>query len=381
MGDKSGKHTTIVIPAFNEEKGLLAVLNELYGVIDDEYEVLVIDDGSTDATLEAACQFPCRVVKHTANSGKGAAMRTGIALATGENVVFIDADGTYPTDLIPEIVGFLSNSYRYVRCTRRGGRERIPLINRVGNFFLDTGIAVFSGIRSKDFLTGLYGLKRQDLLDMEIVSQGFDIESEIAVKAGAMGLKSHEIPFAYRERIGQEKLQSLPDGFRIGLRILNTGIAYNPLLALFVPGILLVLAGLCGSLGIALSNVSMKTHTWRVFVCCLIVYLFGGQLIVAGLGSNWHAFTQGIRRRVPSWIKWLTNRLSNVFIFWTSVLVGICGFILAFLMNSESPQYFRWGLCLFTIGFQIALLSRSLSIALRLSKRAPKVVAYAEIEK
>jgi hypothetical protein len=217
---------------------------------------------------------------------------------------------------------------------------------------------------------------------MKIVSQGFDIESEIAIKAGAMGLKSYEIPFAYRERIGQEKLQSLPDGFRIGVRILNTGIAYNPLLALFAPGLLFMLIGLCGLLWIALSNASMEAYIWRVYTFSLVVYLIGGQLVVAGLGSNWHAFTQGIRRRIPSWIKWLTNRLSNVFIFWTSVFVGACGFILAFLMNSsESSQYFRWGLCFLTIGFQIALLSRSLSVTLRLSKRAPKVVACTEIEK
>jgi len=377
-----GKHTTIVIPAFNEEDGLLAVLNELYEVIDDGYEVLVVDDGSTDATLDVACRFPCRVVKHVANSGKGAAMRTGVALATGENVVFIDADGTYPSDLVPEIVHFLSAGYRYVRCTRRGGRGRIPLINRVGNFFLDTGIAMFSGIWSRDFLTGLYGLKRQDLLDMKIVSQGFDIEAEIAIKAGAIGLKPQEIPFTYRERIGQEKLRSLPDGFRIGLRVLNTGIAYNTLLALFAPGILFTLIGLCGLLWIALSSISIEAFIWRVYTFSLISYLFGNQLIVAGLGSNWHAFTQGIRHRIPTWIRWLTNRLSSLFIFWTSVLVGTCGFVLAFLMSpGESTQNFRWGLCLLTIGLQMALLSRSTSIALRLSEQVSQVIAHVEIEK
>lgn len=380
MDGESGKHTTIVIPAFNEEEGLLAVLGELYGVIDDEYEILVVDDGSTDATFDVACQFPCRVVKHVANSGKGAAMRTGIALAMGENVIFIDADGTYPAALVPEIVRFLSDGYRHVRCTRREGRKRIPLINRVGNFFLDAGIAVFSGIWSRDFLTGLYGLKKQDLLDMEIVSQGFDIESEIAIKAGAMGLRSKEVSFAYRERIGQVKLQSLPDGFRIGLRILNTGIAYNSLLALFVPGLLLVLVGLCGLSWLTLSDSSMEAHTWRIYVFSLTAYLFGGQLIVAGLGSHWHAFTQGIRRCISPWIRRLTNQLSSPFIFWTSVFVGACGFVLAFLINLNT-QYFWWGLCLLTMGLQMALLSQSLSIALRLSRRAPAVVAHAEIEK
>ena len=108
----------------------------------------------TDRTLDVALQFPCRVVKHVANSGKGAAMRTGIALASGENVVFIDADATYPADLIPDIVCQLGNGYGHVRCTRREGRVQIPALNRVGNFFLDLGIAAFSGLPGNDFLTG-----------------------------------------------------------------------------------------------------------------------------------------------------------------------------------------------------------------------------------
>jgi glycosyltransferase involved in cell wall biosynthesis len=123
-----GRHTTIVIPAYNEEEGLPAVLQELYGVVDDGYELLVVDDGSTDATFDAACRYPCRIIKHNSNCGKGAAMRTGIALATGENVLFIDADGTYPAEHIPEIVRLLSDGHQYVRCTRKAGRGSIPLI-------------------------------------------------------------------------------------------------------------------------------------------------------------------------------------------------------------------------------------------------------------
>jgi glycosyltransferase involved in cell wall biosynthesis len=381
MGGKPGKHTTIVIPAYDEEDGLLAVLNELYGVIDDGYEVLVVDDGSTDATLDVARRFPCRVVKHATNSGKGAAMRTGVALAIGENIVFIDADGTYPAGLIPEIVGFLSEGYRHVRCTRRGGRDRIPPINRVGNFFLDLGIAVFSGIWSSDFLTGLYGMKRRDLLDMKVVSEGFDIEAEIMVKAGTMGLKTKGIPFAYRERIGQVKLRSLPDGFRIGLRVINTGIAYNCLLALFVPGALLTLAGLCGLLWFTLSGIPVETQAWRVYTLSLIAYLLGGQLAVAGLGFTWHAFTQGVRRHVPLWVQELTNRLAANAVFWISACVGICGLVLTLVNASGSAQFLRWGLFLLPIGLQVALWSLSLSVALRLGGRAPEIVAHEEVDR
>jgi glycosyltransferase involved in cell wall biosynthesis len=376
----SGKHTTIVIPAFNEEDGLPVVLDEVYEAIDDGYEVLVVDDGSTDGTLDAALQFPCRVVRHVTNSGKGAAMRTGITLASGENVVFIDADGTYPADLIPEVVRYLADGYGHVRCTRREGRVRIPAINRVGNFLLDLGIAAFSGIRSSDFLTGLYGVKRQDLLDMEIVSQGFDIEAEIAVKAGAMGLRPKEIPFVYRERIGQVKLQSLPDGFRIGLRVLDTGIAYNSLLALFGPGIFSALLGLCGLAWTVLAYASITAQALRVYVLSLVAYLLGGQLVVAGLSSSRHAFTQGVRRRIPPWVLILTSGLSSKVTFWASAIAGLCGLGLVLLTNpAQSAQWLRWGLWLLPMGLQMAIASLSLSIALRLSDRSPQVAAYREV--
>jgi hypothetical protein len=375
-----GKHTTIVIPAYNEEEGLPVVLDEVYEAIDDGYEVLVVDDGSTDRTLDVALQYPCRVVSHVTNAGKGAAMRTGITVARGENVVFIDADGTYPADLIPEIVRYLDEGYGHVRCTRREGRVRIPAINRVGNFLLDLGIAVFSGIHSSDFLTGLYGVKRHDLLDMEIVSHGFDIEAEIMVKAGALGLRAKEIPFVYRERIGQVKLQSLPDGFRIGLRILDTGVAYNSLLALFAPGALLALAGLCGLAWTVLSHASITAQSFRVYVLSLVAWLLGGQLVTAGLSFGWHALTQGVRQRMPRWARTLAHWLASKVTFWASAIAGVCGLGLVLLTDSaEIARWLRWGSWLLPLGLQTALMSLSLSIALRLSERSPDVVAHQEM--
>jgi glycosyltransferase involved in cell wall biosynthesis len=374
-----GKHTTIVIPAYNEEEGLPAVLQELYGVVDDGYELLVVDDGSTDGTLLAACDFPCRVVRHVQNSGKGAAMQTGIALATGENIVFIDADGTYPAEHIPEIVRLLSDGYQYVRCTRRTGREGIPPINRVGNLFLDTGIAVFSGIRSSDFLTGLYGLKRQDLMDMDIVSQGFDVEAEIAVKAGAMGLKPAEIPAIYRERIGQEKLQSLPDGFRIGLRVLSTGIAYNSLVALFAPGVFVMLIGLLGLLWVLLSGPSAADQVWTRYTLSLAAFLLGGQLALAGLVLTWHAFTRDIRRQFPRWVQRLTGWCAKRLVFWISLLVSVLGLVSSLFVR-ENPGWSWGGLLLFATGLQAATWSISLSITLNLSEPAPQAAAYEEVK-
>ena len=94
--DGARPRTSVIIPAYNEEEGLPIVLGKLLPLIDDTYEVIVVDDGSTDGTGDVAADFPCRVVRHASNHGKAQAMKTGIRAARGENLIFIDADDTYP---------------------------------------------------------------------------------------------------------------------------------------------------------------------------------------------------------------------------------------------------------------------------------------------
>jgi glycosyltransferase involved in cell wall biosynthesis len=214
---KPGFRATVIIPAYNEQEGLPVVLDSLFRSVDGQCEVLVIDDGSSDATSRVASQFRCGVIRHGRNRGKGEAMKTGLRYARGESVIFIDADGTYPTDVIPQMTEALE-SCDAVYCSRASGRDNIPRFNRLGN-------TVFQGImrhiyrfEASDYATGLYGMKKRHLQKMKISSGGFAIEPEIAAKASRMKLKMHDIPIHYRERIGQTKLS----GFHAGLDHLRT---------------------------------------------------------------------------------------------------------------------------------------------------------------
>ena len=89
-----GISTSIIIPSYNERDGLPLVLSKVYELIDGTCEVIVVDDGSKDGTHEIASSFPCRVVRHEVNHGKGEAMKTGVREAQGENIIFTDADNT-----------------------------------------------------------------------------------------------------------------------------------------------------------------------------------------------------------------------------------------------------------------------------------------------
>lgn len=213
------KHS-LVIPAYNEEKGLPVVLKDIFSLIDDTFEVIVVNDGSTDRTREVAQDFPCRVISHERNSGKGEAMKTGIREAKGENVIFIDADNTYPPEGVIEIAKAL-DTYDMALASRKMGKKHIPAFNRIGNAIFRNSIRYIYGFKGYDPLTGLYGLKKIYLESMNLKANGFGIESEICIKAARMGLKVKDIHIEYRERLGEAKLNGLRDGYKIFITILK----------------------------------------------------------------------------------------------------------------------------------------------------------------
>ncbi len=204
--------TTIIIPAWKEEEGLPVVLTKVLQIIDDSYEIIVVDDGSDDATAQVASRFPVRVIKHEVNKGKGEALKTGIAQAGGENIIWIDADDSYPAELIPRMVEELE-SYDMVVCSRRYGRENIPRFNRIGNFIFRQMIKRIYGFKPYDPCTGLYGAKKHHLEMMQLSARRFAIEPEISIKGSRMKLKMLEIPIRYQTRVGNTKLNAIKVGF------------------------------------------------------------------------------------------------------------------------------------------------------------------------
>ena len=87
---------SVILPAYNEADALPKVLDEFLLQIDRNYEIIVVDDGSTDETSQVVTRYPFRLIKHSSNLGKGAAVRTGIEAARGDYIVVMDADASYP---------------------------------------------------------------------------------------------------------------------------------------------------------------------------------------------------------------------------------------------------------------------------------------------
>ena len=203
--------TTILVPAYNEEKGLPIVLDKIFRIVDSSCEVIVIDDGSDDTTAEVASHYNCMVIKHKVNKGKGEALKIGIAHANAQNIIWIDADDTYPAETIPLLAHALE-FYDMVVASRSYGKGNIPLFNRFGNWVFRTMIKTIYGFKPHDPCTGLFGARKCHLENMQLSSERFAIEPEIAMKGSRMGLRMLDVPIQYGDRVGETKLNGIAVG-------------------------------------------------------------------------------------------------------------------------------------------------------------------------
>jgi len=307
MANSDNILVSIILPAFNEEEALPAVLSALGSVMTDEYEIIVVDDGSTDNTVPIARRGDCRVICHAQNMGKGAAVRTGIANARGERIVIMDADATYPADAIPKMAELLA-THDVVRCHRESRHEQMPTVNRFGNWIFDTLLTRIHGLEGGDHLSGLYGMRMDAIHGMGLEADGFDIEAEIGIKARAQELDIAVFPITYSARLGEKKLRPLQDGLLILRRILLLVLVYNPVATFVMPGLILMIVSI--GVAILLSRGPILTPYLGLSIHSYIVAILGilaaFQLIAFGMAAALYGTEVGYRPQ--RWLLTLSSR-------------------------------------------------------------------------
>jgi Glycosyl transferase family 2 len=294
--------TSVLLPAYNEGAALPHVLTELGEYLDSSYEVLVVDDGSTDDTADVVREYPVRLVQHNSNRGKGVAIRTGIAEAQGENVVIMDADATYPVPAIKELVDLLDEN-DLVRGIRESDTDSMPRVNRFGNWLFNKLLAISHGLEGSDQLTGLYAMRRSEAVRLGTEARGFDIETEIGIKAKARGLREATIPISYLPRVGEKKLSPWKDGLRILGRVIVLLLIYNPTLTFIVPGLVLMAISVTGAIllssgPITTSYLGLSIHS---FIVAALGVLAAFQLVIFGVAAALYGVEAG--KQPPRWLR------------------------------------------------------------------------------
>lgn len=211
-----GMSISAVIPCYNEENGISAVLAHNPDSVD---EVIVVDNNSTDTTAAVAQKYGATVVKEPIQ-GYGAAILRGLHTATKEVVVVLDGDGTYSPKYIPQLATFLEeNNLDFVSANRfyKGNSNSMPFLNHVGNIILTFFTRLLFRLSLEDSQSGMFMFKRQLLPELALTSGGMSFSQEIKLAALAnKHIAFAEYPIAYHaaSRIGDKKLRLWHDGFQ-----------------------------------------------------------------------------------------------------------------------------------------------------------------------
>lgn len=265
---------SVVLPCFNEKDGIERTIIELRGHLSSSgpYELIIVDDGSTDGTSEILATISARdsslvVITHRPNRGYGAALKSGIRRARSEIIVITDADGTYPNDRIPELVQ-LCERYEMAVGSRTGEGVVYSRIRKIPKVFLRAYCSWIAGQNIPDINSGLRAFRKSHALKyMSILPDGFSFTTTITLATMTNYHPVAFLPISYSERIGSSKIKPIRDTLRFLKLIVRTGTYFAPL-RVFAPLVILMFAGFMASLiydVAVLDNITDKTILFFLF--------------------------------------------------------------------------------------------------------------------
>jgi glycosyltransferase involved in cell wall biosynthesis len=370
---------SVILPCLNEEEAVGGCIDEARKALEGmglEGEVIVVDNGSTDASPEIARAHGARVVLEP-RRGYGNAYRRGFREARGEVIVIADADGTYPLERIPEFIApLLEGRVDFVIGSRLRGRilpGAMPRSHRyIGNPLLSRTLNLLFGAGVSDAHCGMRAFTREALGKVRLRTQGMEFASEMVIEAARKGLRIHEVPIEYRPRRGgKPKMSSFTDGWR-HLRFM---LLYSPTVLFLLPGSLLFALGLGILLAllrgpVRIGAVSFDIHP-MIFGSLFLV--LGFQVVALGLYTKVYAVLNGIVE---------PDRVTRLFLRYNSLeaelLLGLALFLLGGLIDLRI--FLKWvtsgfgellemrnailGSALAALGIQVIFLALFLSILL-----------------
>jgi glycosyltransferase involved in cell wall biosynthesis len=208
-----GERITVIIPCLNEEQGIDRVLRSMPGFVD---EVIVVDNASTDRTSEIAASLGAQVIREEVR-GYGRSYKRGFANATGDLIVTLDGDHSYPVDALSYLLeAFLHLEVDFLNASRFPVRDRraMSFKHKFGNLVLSlaTSILYFRWVR--DSQSGMWVFRRSILKHMTLESDGMAFSEEIKIEALKNSrVRFGEISIMYSSRLGEIKLNPWKDGF------------------------------------------------------------------------------------------------------------------------------------------------------------------------
>lgn len=232
------EEVSIIIPAYNEKEGIVRVIESLRLLKEkhgQRWEIIVVDDGSTDNTPEMVRKFEDVIlIQHPLNRGYGAAIKTGMRHAKYNTLVISDADGTYPVSDIPKLIAQLSKSDMVVGA-RHSNSSNIPMSRRPAKWMLNKLANYLTGTKIPDLNSGLRVMKKDIVMNyVHLLPDGFSFTTTITLAMLTNNYRVEFVPIEYKIRSGKSKIRPIRDTMNFIQLIIRTVLYFDPL-KIFLP--------------------------------------------------------------------------------------------------------------------------------------------------
>ncbi len=264
---------SIVVPAYNEEPAIGPLVQAL-GAGGAWHEIIVVDDGSSDATAERARGAGATVVRHPYNKGNGAAVKTGIRNATGEFVLIVDGDGQHRAADAVRLVSHLGE-YDLVIGARSAGTQATRA-RLLGNAALNRLAGYLTGRTIPDLTSGFRGARRSQLREfLHLLPNGFSTPTTTTLAFIKAGYNVRFEPIEAAARVGHSKIRLVRDGAKFLLIVMKIVTLFSPL-RVFLP---ISLASFLVGTGYAAWTIATQSHVTNssvlLIVLAVVVFLVG----------------------------------------------------------------------------------------------------------
>lgn len=269
--------TTVVVPAYNESAVIADLVSALLSCA-PWHEVIVVDDGSGDCTSEAARAAGAKVVRHPYNKGNGAAVKTGLRRATGENVLILDGDGQHRVEDATRLVALLGEYDLVVGA--RSAATQASGVRRAGNAALNWLAGYLTGRDIPDLTSGFRAARRECLLEfLHLLPNGFSTPTTTTLAFIKAGYNVCFEPVDAAARVGRSNIRLTRDGVKFFLILLRVITIFSPL-RIFLP---LSLASFALGAGYAVWTIATQSHIANASVLLIV---FAAMVFLVGLVSE-----------------------------------------------------------------------------------------------
>ncbi|RME60703.1 glycosyltransferase family 2 protein [Candidatus Parcubacteria bacterium] len=239
---------SVVIPAKDEERAIVETVREVRSALDGmEYEIIVVDDGSVDATAERAQSAGAKVVRHLYNLGYGAAIKSGIRAAEYDTIGITDGDGTYPNDMIPVLLEKYRQGYDMVVGARTGANYLESPLKAPLRLILKYLVEYTVGRKIPDVNSGLRVFSKKTAVSFfNHLSNSFSFTTSITMAYMLNNRFVAYVPIPYRKRIGKTKVRLFRDSLRTIQIMIESVTYFNPLKIFLLLSALIFIASAIG---------------------------------------------------------------------------------------------------------------------------------------